>query len=486
VIFRDVIEIGVGNLLRMKLRASLTVLGVVIAIAAFVSMLSFGAGMQQNVAEQFDQLGLFSTMHVYPPGDHDHADTSEAKILDGTTVEWLAGLPGVRLAYPFDEYPVIAAVADTEVNTEAQVLSVSALRTKLFSQIESGEGFDSDSARQVVITDELLEILEIEDPDSVIGKELILSVSVASFDSALVHVFESNGEIIWDRFKNIRFDSLRHKDYRERVIRRELGEAAGRFLDGFLNARFPVTDTLVVSGVLKRIRGRARVSPIVVPVETGRRFHSAGFIGDVTDLFPSLSSGALFQSSAETTGENYSRVTLNLEPDFPYGPVRDSVEARGYRVFSYAEEFDEIRKFFIYFNMGLGVVGLIALIVSSLGIVNTMVMSITERRREIGVLKSLGADEKEIRFMFLVESALIGSSGSILGILFGWLISRVISLIVQGIMTSRGIDPMELFALPIWLIVTAYLFGLVVSLAAGYYPASRAARVDPVEALRNE
>ena len=105
------------------------------------------------------------------------------------------------------------------------------------------------------------------------------------------------------------------------------------------------------------------MSPIVIPVGIGRRFSSAGFIGDVTDLYPSLSSGALFESSATTAAENYSRVTLNLEPDFPYGPVRDSVEARGYRVFSYAEEFDEIREFFIYFNMGLGVVGLIALIV---------------------------------------------------------------------------------------------------------------------------
>jgi len=132
------------------------------------------------------------------------------------------------------------------------------------------------------------------------------------------------------------------------------------------------------------------------------------------------------------------------------------------------------------------VVGLIALTVASLGIINTMVMSITERRREIGVLRSLGADQTDIKLLFLIESAMIGSIGAIIGILFGWSITRLISLIVQHYMEREGIDPIEMFALPLWLVVTAFLFGLLVSLVAGYYPASRAAKVDPVQALRGE
>ena len=141
---------------------------------------------------------------------------------------------------------------------------------------------------------------------------------------------------------------------------------------------------------------------------------------------------------------------------------------------------------FLYFDLALGVVGLIALITASLGIVNTMVMSITERRKEIGVLKSLGADEMDIRWLFLVESGVIGMIGTMGGIFFGWVITRVVSAIAQGYMRSEGIPEMDLFSLPLWLLMIAFSVGVGVSLLAGFYPAARAARVDPVEALRNE
>ena len=131
-------------------------------------------------------------------------------------------------------------------------------------------------------------------------------------------------------------------------------------------------------------------------------------------------------------------------------------------------------------------IGLIALITASLGIVNTMVMSITERRREIGVLKSLGADELDIRWLFLVESGVIGVLGTTAGILCGWTITRIVSAIAQAYMRNQGIPPMDLFALPAWLISISLAVGIGVSVIAGFYPAARAARVDPVEALRND
>ena len=179
-------------------------------------------------------------------------------------------------------------------------------------------------------------------------------------------------------------------------------------------------------------------------------------------------------------------MTLDLDPKISYKVVKDSVEALGYRSFSFAEQFDEMRKFFVYFDLALGIIGLIALATASLGIINTMFMSILERKKEIGVLKSLGADDGEIRQLFLAESGMIGTIGAIGGILLGWVVSSISSLVAMKVMSSQGLPPTELFATPPWLILVALAIGISISLLAGIYPASRAARIDPVNALRDE
>jgi len=485
--FRDFVVVSTGNLWRMKLRAFLTISGVVIAIAAFVSMLSFGAGMQRNVADQFNELGLFNTMQVYPADDESETADTTVHPLDQAAVELLAEIPGVNLAYPFDDFPVEVKFADTQITTEAQALPTAAVKTKMFSQLAAGSVFTGDSAREVLVAGHLLEQLGVEEPDSIIGKSLVISVGLSTVDSGLAHVLLLDEGNFREHFADLSFDSLRRAEYLQQRFRTEVNAAIKRFIDGYLNAQMIVSDTLIVTGVIDSEHGpRRRMQEIMVPVATARRFTTGGFSGDPTDLFAAMKSGTFFAGESDVESRNFPRVTLDLDPNSPFEPIRDSVKALGFESFSYAEQFDEIRKAFLYFNMVVGIVGLIALVTASLGIINTMVMSIVERRREIGVLKSLGADERDIRRLFLAESGMIGAIGAGVGILFGWLIARAASLISQAIMRQREIPTMDLFDTPLWLIAIAFLFGLCVSLAAGLYPASRAARVDPVEALRND
>ncbi|HUU45456.1 MAG TPA: ABC transporter permease [Acidobacteriota bacterium] len=485
--FRDCIATSTGNLWRMKLRASLTVSGVVIAIAAFVSMLSFGAGMQKMVADQFEKFGLFSTTLVYPPRGEGEADSVAHAVLDDAAIVALSQIPGVKLAYPLDAFDVTAAIADTTIRTEAQALPTEALGTKLYSDIVAGSTLTTTGTDGALVTEDLLERLGIGDPDSVLGLSLVVSVEQTTIDSGLVYVFRGGIGRMRQLLAGLTLDSLNRPEYVRRKVGQVASDAMARFLNGFLSARAVVSDTLVVRGVLRgQSHGRARIRPIVAPTATALRFNAGGFVGNPTDLFAALQTGMFPSGGDGGTQRSYPRVTLDLETNTPYQPIRDSVEALGFRVFSYAEEFDEIREFFFYFNMVLGVIGLIALITASLGIVNTMVMSIVERTREIGVLKSLGADDRDIRRLFLVESGLIGAVGASAGIVFGWLITRLASVIARSVMESRGVPEMELFALPLWLIGTALVFGIVVSLIAGSYPAARAARVDPVRALRAE
>lgn len=482
----DLIGISVGNLWRMKLRAFLTISGVVIAIAAFVSMLSFGAGNQQYVTEQYQELGLFNTMQVYPADREDGDTSSTAKILDAGAVKLLSEIPGVNLAYPFDDFSVTVSFRDTTVVCGAQALPTAAAQTRLFSQLKAGVAFSGDSARQALVNESFLTMIGIEQPDSVLGASIIVSVQLSSIDSGLAGVVHDADGSIRKRLSNVEFDSLMEPQYRQKLIRQELQAAADRFLKGFTENRIAVVDTLTICGVLKLERGRLRTEPIVIPIETARRFTSGGISSNPADLFSSLSRGQLFSQIVDSGGKNYPRVTLDIDSRTPYENIRDSVEAMGFSAFSYAEQFAQMRKFFFYFDLILGVIGAIALITASLGIVNTMVMSIIERTREIGILKALGSDDRDIRRLFLVESGVIGTAGAVFGIILGWLITRIASMIARGVMMREGIDGVELFALPLWLIATAFFFGLIVSILAGSYPARRAARVDPVVALRND
>ncbi len=485
--FRDLMAVSTGNLWRMKLRAILTVSGVLIAIAAFVSMVSFGAGNQEYIETQFNKLGLFTTMQVFPKRDEDVTDSLPKAKLDRAALSKLGAIPGVNLAYPYDAVSVTVAVGDTVISTRAQALPASAIRTRLFSQMAAGAVFDNDSSRTVIVSDELLEEAGITNFDSVLGRPLTLSISVSMIDSGLAHILVDGDVSLLDRAKKIYYDSLRNAGYRARVIRGEVSEVVRRFVSGFLNAQATVSDTLVICGVRQTGHmGGSRIEDVIMPVATAVRFKSGGFGGSPAEIFGALSSGTLFEQDDEVAGQTFSRVTLDFDPKVPYKTVKDSVEGLGFRAFSFAEEFEQIQQVFLYLNMALGLIGLIALTTASLGIANTMIMSINERRKEIGVLKSLGADESDIRMLFLVESGVIGLVGTVAGIAFGWGITRVASLVAQSFMEDKGIPPIDLFALPFWLVGISLAVGVGVSVVAGLYPAARAARVDPVEALRNE
>jgi len=485
--FVDLIRLAVGNLWRMKLRTTLTTAGVVIAIAAFVSMLSFGAGMQQNVTRQFNELGLFNTMQVYPQDEDDVLDSTDVAVLDNEALERLMKIPGVRMAFPLDVFTVAVTGNDTSVTSEAQALPVAAFELGLFSQLESGEFYQSDSSREVLVSESMAERLGYEEPDSAVGKFISVSTEAISLDSGFVGLITDETGEMGERLREIRFDSLQRADYRDRVLRRELREAARRFFDGLMNDREIISDSLEIVGVMTdRPHGRARMRSLIIPTVTALRLNSGLLSGDPLEMLSALRSGRLFGEQAATDVRSYPQVTLDVDPGTPPKEIIDSVEAVGFEAFSYAAEFEEIRKFFLYFDMGLAIVGLVALITASLGIINTMYMSITERRREIGVMLSLGADASDIRRSFLVESAVIGAIGAVGGIVFGWLIARLASTIAKEMMEREGVDPVELFALPWWLILLALSFGLIVALAAGYLPAARAARVDPVVALRGE
>jgi putative ABC transport system permease protein len=459
----------------------------VIAIGTFVAMLSFGAGNQKYITEQFEKFGLFNTMQVSPLRGEAATDTTQKRLLDKKALDELAQLPGVRLAYPFDAFNVKAVLGDSAHQVQAQALSMEALGTKFFSAYSAGTGFTSDSSHQAIITPRFMDMFGIKSPDSMIGKQIILSVKVSSVDSGLAHVIPLDREYLKKRMSEIKMDSILHKDYTSRILRTELNDAMSRFLFAFLNNREQVCDTLTICGVISVTGPRERnMSPVMVPSATARHLSGGIRTDDPTAMMAAITSGDLMLSGDKSDARTYPTVTLDLDPRANHKLLIDTIKTMGFKPFSFAEQFEEIRKAFFYFDLALAAIGIIALITASLGIINTMVMSVLERRKEIGVMISLGADSRDIKILFLSESAVIGFLGSVFGILLGWGVSRIASAVGQMIMARDGITGIDLFSLPPWLIAAAMGVGITVSLVAGLYPAARASRVDPVEALRND
>jgi ABC-type antimicrobial peptide transport system permease subunit len=158
----------------------------------------------------------------------------------------------------------------------------------------------------------------------------------------------------------------------------------------------------------------------------------------------------------------------------------------GFQAFSLNDALQGAKRAFIILDIVLSLIGSIALAVSSLGIVNTMVMSILERTREIGIMKAIGGSDADIRRIFLIEASAIGLFGGVAGVALGWLVGRIVNFGANVYIQQQGGPTGNLFSLPFWLVGGAIGFSIVVSLVAGSYPAARAARLNPIDALRHD
>lgn len=163
------------------------------------------------------------------------------------------------------------------------------------------------------------------------------------------------------------------------------------------------------------------------------------------------------------------------------------LKAKGFRVESLQVILDTVNKTMVILQTMLGSIGGLALLVASIGIANTMVMAVYERTREIGILKAIGASPGDIRVLFMAESSLIGLLGGVVGVIGGWLLGIALNKGILAYLEWQEI-PIEgtFFMVTPWLVVLALLFATVVGLLAGLYPAARAAKMDPLEALRYE
>ena len=159
----------------------------------------------------------------------------------------------------------------------------------------------------------------------------------------------------------------------------------------------------------------------------------------------------------------------------------------GHEAYSLNDQLESMKKTAGVIQAVLGGIGAISLIVAAIGITNTMVMSIYERTKEIGVMKVIGASMKDIKRLFLFESALIGLLGGIFGGAFSYLLSFLLNKFGSRFGDYFGTGPdTRISIIPIWLIFAAMAFSALIGILSGYYPAKRAMNLSALEAIRTE
>lgn len=220
--------------------------------------------------------------------------------------------------------------------------------------------------------------------------------------------------------------------------------------------------------------GAGMFSPVMIPLAKARQMNAYD-VSNPQDI--------LRQLSEKST---YTTATVKVARPQDTEEVEKKIRDMGFTAVSVADLMQGQKRAFILLDLLLGLVGSIALTVASLGIINTMVMSILERTREIGIMKAVGGSDEDIRRIFLVEATMIGLAGGAFGIVLGWAVGRVINLGANIYLQNQGAPTANLFMIPWWLVAAGVGLALLVSLLAGSFPAMRAARLDPIQALHHD
>jgi putative ABC transport system permease protein len=453
----DVAELALRNLRESVLRNSLTTVGISVGVASLVAMLSLGIGLQQLANRRLEKSGLFDTVRVTSrrdlrnlsrEGGENGPDAADSPPLDESARQRIAQLPNVGEAYPEIRFVTELRFEDKPHLTVVAALPSSARTTDAFEGLE-GRFFSSDSAAEAILERSFAQRL------------LGASPNPGANDSPAANALL--GKQLTMRYGE-----------RTSLPSSAAGSAGQSDTAYSVTARY---QNLAIVGICDldpdSMRGQSRAR-VFLPLKLTEALH----VMDPSNLRDT--------TNVPGSSPTYSALEVRVGSPQHIPSVEAAIKQLGFDTFSLLDATKNLRQFFAVLDLFLGIFGSLALTVASIGIINTLVMAILERRREIGIMKAIGATDQDVRGLFFAEAGVMGGFGGALGAALGWALGHIINGGTNLYLKRQHFPPAQIWFVPWWLVTSAIIFAIIVSLISGLYPARRAARLDPVEALRYE
>lgn len=431
----DLILMGIKNLWRRKLRTFLTVLGVIIGASSIIVMLSIGFGLNIFFENEIARMGSLTTINVHKSwGGMDSMGGPNKKVekLDDKAVDTFKSLENV------------VAVSPT-VDTYGSFINGKYVAGVSIKGIDPGTmeafGYKVQDGR----------LLNRNDKYGVV------------FGSGIKDFFNDPNSRVW---REIEVDLMRDR------MSLTLNPSYGYNMPGQKTANYKEYKIKSI-GVLEEGNWETMYS-VYMP------------ISDVEAMIKDKEKAEDIRGQNRSSKE-YDKVDVKINDPKNVQPAQQIIKDMGFDAFSLNDQLDSIKSQTAVIQAVLGGIGAISLLVAAIGITNTMIMSIYERTKEIGVMKVIGASLKDIKRLFLFESALIGLLGGIFGVMFSYLLSFGINQFGAPFLENMGSSPgIKISVIPIWLVFASMAFSASIGVISGYFPARRAMNLSALEAIRTE
>lgn len=429
------------ELTRQKVRSSLTVLALAISTVILVTLAAISLGGREAITTKLapdDALGSIvvtsnkTSADISLFGSIQEANDKTSK-LDDTSVQQLQAIPGVASVSPRAQVWELQkfSMQGTAKIFVSQTQGITANGQGI--NLAAGQSFSTPEAHEVILGKNYLKDLGFTKPEEALGKQISFTTQ---------NGYRGEGADIPKTF------------------------ATKKQLDDFNNK--PTTITATVVGISKE---GSDENKLLIPLEWARKIRTA-------QISPTEKTDYLAE-------DGYSSVIVNTLQPAAVKPVSQAIDSMGYGQISTQAIIEKLTQFSTIMWFILGSVALVALLAASLGIVNTMLMTVSEQRFVIGVWRACGARRRVIAGQFLTQAAILGLLGGAVGAAIGWYASRLINQRIAQILEAQGLPLVDIAAAPLWLCVGSIVLATVFAVAAGLYPAWRAARQDPSKVLHS-